>query len=59
MEHPTFCPKCGKKKTIKITDSVWFEQGESNGKEYENEGMGTVYTCSNCKYEMATLDQEW
>ena len=51
-----FCPHCGKANTLEAIAGFFYEQGEYNGKEYKNEGNGTVYQCTNCQKQCAKLD---
>lgn len=46
---PNFCPHCGAAATLKQVDTVYCEQGEYDGKEYQAEGEGQQYQCSRCQ----------
>jgi hypothetical protein len=46
---PNFCPHCGAAGTLEKVDTVFCEQGEYDGRNYESEGEGAQYACSQCR----------
>lgn len=50
---PNYCPHCGAIGTLEDIGSVFCEQGEFDGKEYEAEGDATHYQCSRCTNQFA------
>jgi len=48
------CPNC-RQNTLKANGSVWFEKGEFDGKEYEEEGYSDEYVCETCEFRFAVI----
>jgi len=46
--HGVCCPFCRSVK-VEVVDSVFIEEGEFNGKEYDQEGNADVWLCGDCK----------
>lgn len=50
-----FCPKCGGQKCEPV-GSVFYEKGEFNGKQYDEEGNADEYVCQSCGAEFFVKD---
>lgn len=50
------CPNC-QQRQLKDNGSVWFEKGEYDGKEYEEEGTCDEYVCKTCDFRFAVIEE--
>lgn len=58
MDHPEFCPYCGKREVVPDECSAFVEMGEWDGNTYEVEGDAQTMKCQACGRHFAVFDYD-